>query len=159
MLSMATNTNSNVFRTLDVDKYSEDIYKDEQEAAETPGTGKEVGDIADTLVESLLAEGKAGEALSRVLTTTSLGIKNKETREANLGAAMRVMMAIKTSQIEGAVAELDNENRDILMKIIYRGFENPSEGSSGQLLVWHEKVFAVSGVGSIVRVMTDKKTI
>ena len=159
MLSMATNTNSNVFRTLDVDKYSEDIYKDEQEVVETPGTGKEVGDIADTLVESLLAEGKAGEALSRVLTTTSLGIKNKETREANLGAAMRVMMAIKTSQIEGAVAELDNENRDILMKIIYRGFENPSEGSSGQLLVWHEKVFAVSGVGSIVRVMTDKKTI
>jgi len=156
---MATNTNSNVFRTLDVDKYSEDIYKDEQEVAETPGTGKEVGDIADTLVESLLAEGKAGEALSRVLTTTSLGIKNKETREANLGAAMRVMMAIKTSQIEGAVAELDNENRDILMKIIYRGFENPSEGSSGQLLVWHEKVFAVSGVGSIVRVMTDKKTV
>ena len=156
---MATNTNSNVFRTLDVDKYSEDIYKDEQDVAETPGTVKEVGDIADTLVESLLAEGKAGEALSRVLTTTGLGIKNKETREANLGAAMRVMMSIKTSQIEGAVAELDNENRDILMKIIYRGFENPSEGSSGQLLVWHEKVFAVSGVGSIVRVMTDKKTV
>ena len=153
---MATNTNSNVFRTLDVDKYSEDIYKDEQDVAETPGNVKEVGDIADTLVESLLAEGKAGEALSRVLTTTGLGIKNKETREANLGAAMRVMMSIKTSQIEGAVAELDNENRDILMKIIYRGFENPSEGSSGQLLVWHEKVFAVSGVGSIVRVMTDE---
>ena len=159
VLSMATNTNSNVFRTLDVDKYSEDIYKDEQDVAETPGNVKEVGDIADTLVESLLAEGKAGEALSRVLTTTGLGIKNKETREANLGAAMRVMMSIKTSQIEGAVAELDNENRDILMKIIYRGFENPSEGSSGQLLVWHEKVFAVSGVGSIVRVMTDKKTV
>ena len=156
---MATNTNSNVFRTLDVDKYSEDIYKDEQDVAETPGNVKEVGDIADTLVESLLAEGKAGEALSRVLTTTGLGIKNRETREANLGAAMRVMMSIKTSQIEGAVAELDNENRDILMKIIYRGFENPSEGSSGQLLVWHEKVFAVSGVGSIVRVMTDKKTV
>ena len=156
---MATNTNSNVFRTLEVDNYSEDIYKDEQDVAESPGPVKEAGDIADSLVESLLAEGKAAEALSRVLATTGLGIKNQETREANLGAAMRVMMAIKTSQIEGAVAELDNENRDILMKIIYRGFENPSEGSSGQLLVWHEKVFAVSGVGSIVRVMTDKKTI
>ena len=156
---MATNTNSNVFRTLDVDNYSEDIYKDDHDVAEAPGQVPEVGDIADSLVESLLAEGKVGEALSRVLSTTGLGIKNKETREANLGVAMRVMMAIKTSQIEGAVAELDNENRDILMKIIYRGFENPSEGSSGQLLVWHEKVFAVSGVGSIVRVMTDKKTI
>ena len=156
---MATNTNSNVFRTLDVDNYCEDIYKDDQDAAETPGPVSEVGDIADTLVESLLSEGKAAEALSHVLASTGLGIKSKEAREANLGVAMRVMMAIKTSQIEGAVAELDNENRDILMKIIYRGFENPSEGSSGQLLVWHEKVFAVSGVGSIVRVMTDKKTI
>ena len=156
---MATNTNSNVFRTLDVDKYSEDIYKEEQEVPETPGSVQELGDNNDSLIESLLAAGKATEALSHVLATTGLGIKSKETRDASLGAAMRVMIAIKTSQIESAVAELDNENRDILMKVIYRGFENPSEGSSGHLLVWHEKVFAVSGVGSIVRVMTDKKTV
>ena len=29
---------------------------------------------------------------------------------------------------------------DLLMKYIYKGFENPSEGSSGVLLAWHEKV-------------------
>lgn len=45
------------------------------------------------------------------------------------------------------------------MKYIYRGFEQPSDGSSGHLLTWHEKVFAKGGVGSIVRVLTDKKRV
>ena len=44
---------------------------------------------------------------------------------------------------------------DVLMKYIYRGFEIPSEGSSGHLLQWHEKTFAKCGVGSIVRVLSD----
>ena len=157
---MTNNTNSNVFRTLDVDKYSEDIYKEDQEVSETTADDdKEVKDAHESLIESLLAAGKVSEALSRVLSSTSLGLKDSAAREANLSAVMKVMMSIKTSQIEAAVADLDNENRDILMKIIYRGFEVPSEGSSGHLLVWHEKVFAVSGVGSIVRVMTDKKNV
>ena len=155
---MSTNTSSNVFRTLDVDKYSEDIYNEDQDLAEEINTnGSSENANNESLIESLLEAGKTNEALKHVLCTTSLGIKDPEAREANLATAMKVLMSIKTSQIDGAVAELDNENRDILMKIIYRGFENPSEGSSGQLLVWHEKVFASSGLGSIVRVLADKR--
>ena len=157
---MSTNTSSNVFRTLDVDKYSEDIYNEDQDLAEEINTnGSSENANNESLIESLLEAGKTNEALKHVLCTTSLGIKDPEAREANLATAMKVLMSIKTSQIDGAVAELDNENRDILMKIIYRGFENPNEGSSGHLLLWHEKVFALSGVGSIVRVMTDKKSV
>jgi actin related protein 2/3 complex subunit 5 len=48
---------------------------------------------------------------------------------------------------------------DLLMKYIYRGFESPSDGSSGHLLLWHEKVFEKGGLGSIVRVLTDKKKV
>lgn len=66
-------------------------------------------------------------------------------------------MAFKPSQMEEAVAALDTELVDILMKYIYRGFEVPSEKRSGHLLLWHEKAYAVGGLGSIIRVLTESK--
>ena len=72
---------------------------------------------------------------------------------------MRVLLSVKFAHMEEAVNSLDRDSLDILMKYIYRGFENPSEGSSGHLLAWHEKVHAVAGVGCIVRVLTDKKRV
>lgn len=70
---------------------------------------------------------------------------------------LRVLLAIKPSQIEEAVQSLEIELIDVLMKYIYKGFESPSEGSSGHLLVWHEKAYSVGGVGSIIRVLSDTK--
>ena len=154
---MAKNTNSNVFRTLDVDLYSEDIYKEDKDS-EVPDQNPLI-DANDSVVESFLSSGKNLEALTHVLSNNSLSIKDPRARDVNLAVTLKVLLSFKTSQIEAAVAGLDNENRDLLMKIIYRGFEIPFEGSSAQLLVWHEKVYAVAGVGSIVRVMTDKKTV
>lgn len=60
--------------------------------------------------------------------------------------------------MDNAIQALEeNDLLDVLMKYIYRGFEIPSEGSSGHLLQWHEKVFAKGGVGCIVRVLSDTK--
>jgi actin related protein 2/3 complex subunit 5 len=80
-------------------------------------------------------------------------------QDAALNVVMRVLMSVKSSQMEEAVNSLDRDLLDILMKYIYKGFETPSEGSSGHLLAWHEKVHAVAGVGCIVRVLTDKKRV
>lgn len=72
---------------------------------------------------------------------------------------MKVLIAIKASQIDEAIKSLNIELIDVLMKYIYKGFEQPSEGSSGHLLLWHEKVYNVSGVGCIVRVLADSKRV
>ena len=53
---------------------------------------------------------------------------------------MRVLLSFKSNEIEKAVKSLDTTQADVLMKYIYRGFECPSEGSSAQLLTWHEQV-------------------
>jgi len=80
-------------------------------------------------------------------------------QDAAFSIVIKVLLSVKSAQMEDAVSALDRELLDILMKYIYRGFEFPSEGSSGHLLAWHEKVHAVAGVGSIVRVLTDKKRV
>ena len=153
---MAKNTNCNVFRTLDVDRFSEDNYKDDNEVIDTasPGANESLKQI-----EMLLSTNKPIEALNLLLCGSSLGIKDSIVRDASMDLALRVLMAIETSQIDGAVAQLDNERTDILMKFIYRGFESPNEGISAHLLQWHDRIFSQAGPDSIVRVLTDKKTV
>jgi len=150
---MSINTSNNAFRRIDVDKYSEDNYKEELDN-EPVAAGPNANEI-----NSLLSQSKQTEALKNVLSNSPLGNTNQAVKDASLALVMRVLLSFKSSQIEEAVKELDNEARDILMKYVYRGFETPNEGSSAQLLVWHDKVFAQSGVGSIVRVLTDKKKV
>lgn len=70
---------------------------------------------------------------------------------------LKVLLSIKSNQMDDCLAQLDRDLVDVLMKYIYRGFEIPTEGSSSHLLIWHEKVFNISGVGCIVRVFSDSK--
>lgn len=72
---------------------------------------------------------------------------------------MKVILSIKPSQIEEIVNSLDSNLLDTLMKYVYKGFEAPSEGSSGLLLLWHEKIYNIVGVGCIVRVLSDTRRI
>nr|SVE78591.1 EOG090X0HLA [Daphnia lumholtzi] len=127
------------FRKIDVDQYNEDNYKEDEcgESQSPPSI----------------------EALKTVLRNAPISSRNQMVKDAALNVVMQVLLSMKSSQIEEAVNALDRDHLDILMKYIYRGFETPSEGSSGQLLAWHEKVHAVAGVGCIVRVLTDKKRV
>lgn len=70
---------------------------------------------------------------------------------------MQVLLGVKTAEIEKIIEKLSQDQVDLLMKYIYRGFENPIDGSSTHLLMWHQKVFDKGGHGSILRVLCDKK--
>nr|XP_054769720.1 actin-related protein 2/3 complex subunit 5-like [Lytechinus pictus] len=82
---------------------------------------------------------------------------NKGEKDKAHSLVIRVLTAFKVSEVGAAVNALDSDSIDILMKYIYREFAAPSEKSAGICLTWHEKVYAVSGVGSIIRVLTDRK--
>jgi actin related protein 2/3 complex subunit 5 len=89
--------------------------------------------------------------------------------------ALSTMMKIKASEIPEAVNSIPVPLRDTLMKYVYKGFENPKDYTSSLLLTWHEKVLSLSktifiifvsfqvlaatGLGSIVRVLTDRRTV
>ncbi|XP_030753809.1 actin-related protein 2/3 complex subunit 5-C [Sitophilus oryzae] len=150
---MAKNTSSSAFRKIDVDQYCEDNYNEE----EIEQTGPQGPD--ENEVKNLIQKGKLLDALRIVLVNAPLGSKNQQIKENALNLTLRVLLSVKPSQIEEAVNSLDSDLLDVLMKYVYKGFENPSEGSSGHLLVWHEKVYNVGGVGCIIRVLSDTRRV
>lgn len=66
---------------------------------------------------------------------------------------LKVLLSIKSNQMDSAIGALNDDLVDTLMKYIYRGFEFPSDNSSAHLLQWHEKVYSRYGVGCITRVL------
>uniref|UniRef100_A0A3B3ZI06 Actin-related protein 2/3 complex subunit 5 n=1 Tax=Periophthalmus magnuspinnatus TaxID=409849 RepID=A0A3B3ZI06_9GOBI len=129
------------FRRVDVDEYDENKFVDEEDGA-----------------ENQLGPDEA-EALHAVLKNPPINTKNQNVKDRAEGLVLKVLTAFKSSDIEKGVQSLDRNSVDLLMKYIYKGFEKPSENSSAVLLQWHEKALAVGGVGSIVRVLTARKTV
>ena len=150
---MAKNTANHAFRKIDVDQYNEDLYR-EEEAGDAASSGPD-----EAHLQQLLSAGKNTDALQYVLQQAPAGSRSQAAKDAALQAVMRVLTAFRTADMEAAVRALSPDQCDLLMKYVYRGFEVPCEGSSGQLLAWHERLYAVGGVGSIVRVLTDRKRV
>ncbi|PIK33006.1 putative actin-related protein 2/3 complex subunit 5-like [Apostichopus japonicus] len=96
------------------------------------------------------------EALKLILANPPAS-KEKAVKVTEL--ALRAMSSFKASEVEKGVQSLSKDEVDTLMKFIYKGFETPQDNTCGILLTWHEKAYAVGGVGSILRVLTDRMSI
>ncbi|KXJ29584.1 actin-related protein 2/3 complex subunit 5-C [Exaiptasia diaphana] len=143
---------STKFRVVDVDAL-ENQFEDEQ-GEDVGSSGPDEGEV-----NSLLASKKNCDALKIVLADPPLQTKNKAAKDKAFQLVMRVLNATKANEIEQAIKGLDNRGVDILMKYIYRGFSEPSDNNCAILLSWHEKATAIGGLGCIVRVLADRKTV
>uniref|UniRef100_A0A3P8X043 Actin-related protein 2/3 complex subunit 5 n=1 Tax=Cynoglossus semilaevis TaxID=244447 RepID=A0A3P8X043_CYNSE len=152
---MSKNSLSDRFRKVDVDEYDENKFVDEEEAGDSQG-GPDEAEV-DALLRQYPLWNMNG-ALHAVLKNPPINSKNQSKERAEQ-LVVKVLSSFKSSDIEKAVGSLDRAGVDLLMKYIYRGFEKPSDNSSAVLLQWHEKALAVGGVGSIVRVLTARKTV
>ncbi|NXM90365.1 ARP5L protein, partial [Oenanthe oenanthe] len=103
--------------------------------------------------------GEALRAFHTAIRSSPGSSRSQAVKEQAQGTMLKVLTSFKSSEIEQAVNSLDRNGVDLLMKYIYKGFEKPTENSSAILLQWHEKALAVGGLGSIIRVLTARKTV
>ncbi|EDM00500.1 rCG37704 [Rattus norvegicus] len=153
---MARNTLSSRFRRVDIDEFDENKFVDEHEEA-AAASGEPGPDPCE--VDGLLRQWDMLRAFHAALRNSPINTKNQAVKERAQGIVLKVLTNFKSSEIEQAVQSLDRNGIDLLMKYIYKGFEKPTENSSAVLLQWHEKALAVGGLGSIIRVLTARKTV
>ncbi|KTG37904.1 hypothetical protein cypCar_00006140 [Cyprinus carpio] len=170
---MAKNTLSSRFRKVDIDEFDENQFVDDHDEA-ADQQGPDAVEIDNLIRQYPLICYKTYHgfhkdieqhyrdmmaALHIALRNPPVNSKNPAIKERAQAVVLKVLTSFKSSDIEPAVKSLDKNGVDLLMKYIYKGFERPTENSSAILLQWHEKAFAVGGLGSIVRVLTARKTV
>lgn len=111
--------------------------------------------LPESDVTSLIHANRYSEALKLAIKhSANIGRKHPQ-RVQVAELILKVILHVRSNEIESIVNTLDLDEIDILMRYIYYGFEHPVDGSSSHLLTWHGKVCNRGGVGSIVRVLTE----
>ncbi|KAI8928538.1 ARP2/3 complex 16 kDa subunit (p16-Arc)-domain-containing protein [Entophlyctis helioformis] len=98
-------------------------------------------------------------ALTRGWIGRLAGWLHVNTQERATQLVVEALAAARPSDIAAIVGQLPPQLVDTLMKYLYRAMASPDVFSSALLLSWHEKVYEVGGVGSVVRVLTDRRSV
>uniref|UniRef100_A0A7S1C9L8 Actin-related protein 2/3 complex subunit 5 n=1 Tax=Bicosoecida sp. CB-2014 TaxID=1486930 RepID=A0A7S1C9L8_9STRA len=114
----------------------------------------------EAAVETAIQSGDSAAAVAAALDNPPLGTKDAGIKARNAAVVLRAMAAVKDADIDGIVAAMSPDEADTCMKYVYKGLEsNNTTAISGSLFKWHAQLVEKSGLGCIVRTMTDRKTV
>lgn len=159
---------SDDFRRLNVDQYDEDGLQAEELWQQDPRAPAELNALVQSKqsnVRARVASGDTAGALHAVLQDVPIGTQATQARDATLALVMDIVNSTRTADIAPALKALDTDERDTLMKYLYRGMELGRHASAPApinctiLLSWHEKLAQIAGTGCIMRVMTDRRVV
>ncbi|KAI8378149.1 actin-related protein 2/3 complex subunit 5 [Choanephora cucurbitarum] len=152
------------WRKIDIDQYDEDAYTEDEilaefEAGLSPEHVISSSQTRSVDVRNLLTKGDLNTALTRALEDPPYGRNLDSAKAESTKTVTEVLNLFRASDISQVVKSLSCDQQDILMKYLYAGLSKPELYNPSVLLTWHEKLTEVAGTGSIVRVMTDKRTV
>ncbi|CBQ71129.1 related to subunit of the Arp2/3 complex [Sporisorium reilianum SRZ2] len=153
------------FRKIDIDQYDEDAITNEELVEPFPKSADQA--LADAKAKSaevrtLIGRGDTAGALTLVLSDYPYGPNVEDAKHLTLQSLLEIVNSTKSSDIANAVKAISIDQRDALMKYLYKGLELGGEGEGincAVLLGWHERLTEVAGTGCIVRVMADRRRV
>ncbi|KAL7411697.1 actin-related protein 2/3 complex subunit 5 [Mrakia frigida] len=152
------------FRKINIDAYDEDTLQDSELFDADPRSAAQALEDAKRVqqeVRQLLGRSDIPSALTSLLANYPFGADHDQAKTQTLSTFILILNSTKSSDVANIVKGLTQQEQDGLMKFVYKGMEKPEllEVNPSVLLTWHEKLTEVAGVGCIVRVMTDRRTI
>ncbi|SPC63860.1 related to subunit of the Arp2/3 complex [Ustilago sp. UG-2017b] len=153
------------FRKIDIDQYDEDVISNEELVEPYPKSPEQALSDArakSTEVRTLIGRGDIAGALALILTDYPYGPNVVEAKTITLQSLLEIVNSTKSSDIPAAVKATSLDQRDALMKYLYKGLELGGEGEGincAVLLGWHERLTEVAGTGCIVRAISDRRTV
>lgn len=71
-----------------------------------------------------------------------------------------MLSAVKQSDIPKIVESLSLEQQNVLVKYLYKGMSvTKGQQQGGVLLSWYDKTVDVTGLGPVVRYLSDRRTV
>lgn len=112
-----------------------------------------------TAIRSYISKGAFADGLAYITSNPPYGALEQD-KELYVNTILDLFSAVKQNDIDEIVKTLDIEQQNVLVKYIYKGFSLPKgKQQGGILLSWFDKTVAVSGVGVVVRHLSDRRTI
>jgi len=96
--------------------------------------------------------------LDTLLATAPAGSKDAAAKQTHADQVFAALDKIADSKIDLTIDAMTPDAGDVLLKYVYKGLETPSDRTPS-LLKWQAKLAEKFGVGSIVRVLSDRKTV
>ena len=137
------------FRHLDVDQYDDETLSAEELAPQDPRSAQELNQLAQAKqsdVRARISSGDTAGALHAALADPPTGAHALQARQTTLALVMDILNSTRTTDITPALKALSMDERDTLMKYLYRGMEMgrlpsaPAPINCAVLLSWHDKV-------------------
>jgi len=115
--------------------------------------------LRSVLLEMPVRAGKLGKAPTEKVAKREFEQLLKQAQDAAAHAVLSVVCGIETAKIAPTIKDLDDVERDTLMKFVYRGFQarTPRDGKQmctydcQVLLKVHEEICKSSGTGPVIR--------
>lgn len=152
------------WRRIDIDAYEPENHLSKEELVpDLPATSPDQIAAVSQQARSALSLGQFVEALQLVLDSAPY-VADTQTKTLHAETVFEVLISIKnnhaSTNLSTFIKQLDSNQQDVLVKYLYKNMSTPYGAKQGGLLLnWFEKTVEVTGLGPIVRFMTDRRTV
>lgn len=148
------------WRRIDIDAFDKDSHIQPEELVPEcqPVSAQEVATLQQN-INSLVSKGSFSDAISLVTSNPMYGAE-PQSKSQLLGAVVDLLSMVKQSEISTIVKSLSSEQQNVLIKYLYSGMSSSKgQKQGGVLLAWYDKTVEVTGLGPVVRYLSDRRQV